>query len=99
MSLASYEAPAFPFGVLFFAALLVVFELFEDPFAEPARDFFSAKNALPFVRENPEPGWVRISRETGVGANDQVDIKDTSLGPWNNHCSDTISLQITDKRV
>jgi hypothetical protein len=96
MSLASYEAPGLPafFWESFFA---VLFELFEDSFAEPARAFFSAKNTLPFVRENPERRWLQISRETSVGASDQVDIKDTSLDPWNNHAAVTFSLQITHK--
>ena len=99
MSLASYEAPALPFAGLFFAALLVDFEPFEDPFEEPARDFFSAKNALPFVRENPERRWLLNSRETGVGASVQVDIKDTSQGPWNNRTGRRKTLQITNKSV
>jgi hypothetical protein len=82
--------------VLFFAVLALVFE---DPFAESAWDFFSAKSALPFVRENPERRWLRISRETSVGASDQVDIKDTSLDPWNNRAGVRKSLQITQESV
>ncbi len=89
MSLASYEAPA-PLPAAVFD-----FELFEAACADPARDFFSAKNALPFVRGNPERWWLQISRETSVGASDQVDIKDTSLNPWNNWQATQISLQIT----
>jgi hypothetical protein len=67
-----------------------------DPlFGDFARALLSAKKILPFVTESPDRRWPRIGLRTSVGANDQVDIKDTSLGPWKDTPNVTKTLQIT----
>src|SRR4051794_32877986 len=99
MSLASYEAPAGPFAGAFALPLVPVplppRVAFDPPFGDFARALLSAKKILPFVTESPERRWPRIDLRTSVGANDQVDIKDTSLSPWKDALNVTKTLQIT----
>ena len=76
----------------FAGAFLVALFLFSGGFA---RGLLSAKKFLPLVIESPDRRWAQIGLNTSVGANDQVDIKDTSFGPRKDLQRVTKTLQIT----